>query len=96
MKGRINPVRFCFAERRRIRFERAVASEEVIVVYTVIAVAVLLVLGLLFYVGAFSRDLWRRPAISTIEWVKLMRENDLRFDRATRARAAKLGPSRMS
>lgn len=65
-------------------------------VYTVIAVAVLLALGVLFYVRTFSSDLWRRPAISTIEWVKLMRENDLRFDRAARARAAKLGPSRMS
>jgi hypothetical protein len=65
-------------------------------VYAVIAVAVLLVLVALVFVGIFSRDLWRRPAISTIEWVKLMRENDLRFDRAARARAAKLRPSRIN
>jgi len=65
-------------------------------VYTLIAVAVLLVLVVLVYVGHLSRDLWRRPAISTIEWVKLMRENDLRFERAAKARAAKLRPSRIS
>lgn len=65
-------------------------------VYTVIAAAIVLVIVVLVSVGIYSRDLWRRPAISTIEWVKLMRENDLRFDRAARVRAAKLRSSRIN
>jgi hypothetical protein len=37
---------------------------------------------------------YRPPeVISTTEWIRLMRKNDLRFDRATKARTAKSRPS---
>jgi hypothetical protein len=58
-------------------------------VYAAIAVAVLLMLVALVCAGLYVSHRWRRTVISTTEWVNLMRENDLQFDRAARARAAK-------
>ena len=57
-------------------------------VHAAIAIAIILVLVALFYAGLYFSYHPRR-AISTTEWVKLMRENDFQFDRAARAKAAK-------
>jgi len=63
-------------------------------VHAAIAVVVLLVLVALVCAGLYF-SYRPRGAISTTEWVKLMRENDLQFDRAARARAAKSRPSKV-
>ena len=65
-------------------------------VHTAIAVAVLFVLVALVRAGLHFLYPRRRAVISTTEWVKLMRKNDLRFDRAARARAVKPSPSQVS
>ena len=53
--------------------------------HVAIAVAVLLVLVVLVCTGLYFSYSKRRAFISTTEWVKLMRENDLQFNRAARA-----------
>jgi hypothetical protein len=88
MRGTANFLRFSVAKRDRIRLEFALGGEEAVMVLAAIAVAVLLVLVALFCAGLYL-SYRRSRAISTAEWVKLMRENDLQFDRAARARAAK-------
>jgi hypothetical protein len=64
-------------------------------VHAAIAVAVLLVFVALISAGLYFSYPRRGPVISTTEWVKLMRENDLKLDRAAKARASKLRPSRV-
>ena len=76
--------------RIRIRRERALICEEVVMVYAAIGVAILLVI---LCAGLYVNYDRSRAVISTTEWVRLMRKNDLQFDRATRARAAKSHPS---
>jgi hypothetical protein len=43
--------------------------------------------------GLYVKYYRPREVLSTTEWVRLMRKNDLQFDRATRARATKSRPS---
>lgn len=57
------------------------------------AIAVLLVFVALICAVLYFRYTHDGPVISTTEWVKLMRANDLQFARAARARAAKHRPS---
>jgi hypothetical protein len=63
--------------------EGALASREVFMINAYISIAALV----LVCAGLYSIYARRRAFISTTEWVKLMRENDLRFDRAARSRA---------
>jgi hypothetical protein len=74
----------------RIRRECALNCEEVVMVRIAIGVAILLVP---VCAGLYVKFYRSREVISTTEWVRLMRKNDLRFDRATRARATKSRPS---
>jgi hypothetical protein len=61
------------------------------------AVGVLLVLAALFCTERYLSYRRRsRAIVSTSEWVKLMRENDLQIARSARARAAKSRPSKLS
>jgi hypothetical protein len=80
---------------QRIQIEYALDSKEAIMVHASIAVAVLLLLPALVFAWFHFNDGRHSAAISTTEWVKLMRENDLKFDRAARARAARPSPSRV-
>jgi hypothetical protein len=68
------------------RRERALVCEEVVMVHAAIGVAILLVP---VCVGLYFKHHRSRNVVSTTEWVRLMRKNDLRFDRATKARAIK-------
>jgi hypothetical protein len=58
--------------------------------YVVIGVLLLLVLA---GAGLYVRYDQSRAVISTSEWVRLMRKNDMRNDRATKAKANKSRPS---
>ena len=61
------------------------------------AVGVLLVLAALLCTELYLSYRRRsRAIVSTSEWVKLMRENDLQIARSARARAAKSRPSKLS
>ena len=77
-----------FERRREIRIwlKCALNCEEVVMVRAAIGVAILLVP---VCVGLYFKHHRSREVISTTEWVRLMRKNDLRFDRATKARAIK-------
>ena len=57
-----------------------------------IAIGVLLLL-VLTGAGLYVRYDQSRAVISTSEWVRLMRKNDMRNDRATKAKANKSRPS---
>ena len=63
---------------------------EVVMVYVALGVLMLFMLaGAGFYVR-YDRS---RAVISTSEWVRLMRKNDIQFARAKKARATKPHPS---
>ena len=87
------PISGAFSEQRhriRIRRERALNREEVFMVRAAIGVAILLVP---VCAGLYVKYYRSREVISTTEWVRLMRKNDLRFDHATKARATRSRPS---
>jgi hypothetical protein len=59
-------------------------------VYVTIGAAILFTL---LCVGFYVRRDRSRAVISTTEWVRLMRKNDIRYDRATNAKQGKSGSS---
>jgi hypothetical protein len=65
-------------------------GRRVVMVRTAIGVAILLVPVCAWVYVKYYRP---REVISTTEWVRLMRKNDLRFDHAKTARATKSRPS---
>ena len=59
-------------------------------VYAAIVVAISIVILCIGFYNRRDRD---RGGISTTEWIRLMRKNDIRYDRATNARLRKSGSS---
>jgi hypothetical protein len=55
-------------------------------VHAAIGVAILLIP---VCAGLYTKYLRRSGMVSTTEWVRLMRKNNVQFDRATKARAIK-------
>jgi hypothetical protein len=86
---------FSIANRHTIRLRCTLAGEEAVMVHADTAIAILLMLVALIWAFLDFRYTRRGPVISTTEWVKLMRANDVQFAQAARARAAKRRPSQV-
>ena len=78
-------LRFSFEERHKIRRNRFIFVE-VVMLYVAIGVLLLLVLA---GAGLYVRRDQSRAVISTSEWVRLMRKNDMRNDRVMKAKQIK-------
>ena len=63
---------------------------EVVMLYVAFGVLMLLVLA---GAGLYVKYDQSRAVISTSEWVRLMRKNNIRYDRGTRTKANKSRPS---
>ena len=73
--------------------ETALICEEPFMVYAVYAVIGVAILFVLLWAGVHVMHDRSRAVISTTEWVRLMRKNNIKYDRAKNAKPGKSGSS---
>jgi hypothetical protein len=92
-KSRYSVPSLAGAAQKQNAVETALIYEEPLMVYAVYAAIGVLILFALLCARLYVRHDRSCAFISTTEWVRLMRKNDIQYDRATNAKPDKSGSS---